>query len=236
MAAFNVEKITHVHHWNDTLFSFKTTRDTALRFKNGQFVMIGLEVNGKPLMRAYSIASANYEEELEFFSIKVPDGPLTSRLQHLKEGDEIIVSRKATGTLVIDNLEDGRNLYLIGTGTGVTPYRAMLPLLERAIAERGVDLVDVSSGGNVVADIPLGPGYQVPLATEVQIPILFAGVRGLLDEIPVDKIVEWEATYRDELQSQPELLAEIGKGVFTKELEENLTKSVKNSVSSFVGN
>ena len=71
MAAFNVEKITHVHHWNDTLFSFKTTRDTALRFKNGQFVMIGLEVNGKPLMRAYSIASANYEEELEFFSIKV---------------------------------------------------------------------------------------------------------------------------------------------------------------------
>jgi len=87
MAAFNVERITHVHHWNDTLFSFKTTRDTSLRFKNGQFVMIGLEVNGKPLMRAYSIASANYEEELEFFSIKVPDGPLTSILQKVQVGD-----------------------------------------------------------------------------------------------------------------------------------------------------
>ena len=86
MAAFNVERITHVHHWNDTLFSFKTTRDTSLRFKNGQFVMIGLEVNGKPLMRAYSIASANYEEELEFFSIKVQDGPLTSILQKVQVG------------------------------------------------------------------------------------------------------------------------------------------------------
>jgi len=93
MAAFNVERITHVHHWNDTLFSFKTTRDTALRFKNGQFVMIGLEVNGKPLMRAYSIASANYEEELEFFSIKVQDGPLTSILQKVQVGDEILISK-----------------------------------------------------------------------------------------------------------------------------------------------
>lgn len=93
MAAFNVERITHVHHWNDTLFSFKTTRDTSLRFKNGQFVMIGLEVNGKPLMRAYSIASANYEEELEFFSIKVQDGPLTSILQKVQVGDEILISK-----------------------------------------------------------------------------------------------------------------------------------------------
>ncbi len=93
MAAFNVERITHVHHWNDTLFSFKTTRDASLRFKNGQFVMIGLEVNGKPLMRAYSIASANYEEELEFFSIKVQDGPLTSILQKVQVGDEILISK-----------------------------------------------------------------------------------------------------------------------------------------------
>src|SRR5690606_7533801 len=83
MAAFNTEQVQSVHHWNDTLFSFTTTRDPALRFHNGHFVMIGLEVNGKPLMRAYSIASANYEENLEFLSIKVPDGPLTSRLQHL---------------------------------------------------------------------------------------------------------------------------------------------------------
>ncbi|MGB8809975.1 MAG: FAD-binding oxidoreductase, partial [Acinetobacter calcoaceticus] len=119
MAAFNVERITHVHHWNDTLFSFKTTRDTSLRFKNGQFVMIGLEVNGKPLMRAYSIASANYEEELEFFSIKVQEGPLTSILQKVQVGDEILISKKPTGTLVHDDLLPGKNLYLLSSGTGL---------------------------------------------------------------------------------------------------------------------
>src|SRR5690554_6477596 len=99
------ETVTSVHHWNDTLFSFKTSRDPGFRFKNGHFVMIGLESDGKPLMRAYSIASANYEEELEFFSIKVADGPLTSRLQQIQVGDEILVSRKPTGTLVLDNLD-----------------------------------------------------------------------------------------------------------------------------------
>jgi ferredoxin--NADP+ reductase len=126
MAAFNVERITHVHHWNDTLFSFKTTRDTSLRFKNGQFVMIGLEVNGKPLMRAYSIASANYEEELEFFSIKVQDGPLTSILQKVEVGDEILISKKPTGTLVHDDLLPGKNLYLLSSGTGLAPFLALL--------------------------------------------------------------------------------------------------------------
>lgn len=126
MAAHNVERITHVHHWNDTLFSFKTTRDTALRFKNGQFVMIGLEVDGKPLMRAYSIASANYEEELEFFSIKVPDGPLTSILQQVKVGDELLVSKKPTGTLVLDDLNPGKNLYFLSSGTGLAPFLALI--------------------------------------------------------------------------------------------------------------
>lgn len=126
MAAFNVERITHVHHWNDTLFSFKTTRDTSLRFKNGQFVMIGLEVNGKPLMRAYSIASANYEEELEFFSIKVQDGPLTSILQKVQVGDEILISKKPTGTLVHDDLLPGKNLYLLSSGTGLAPFLSII--------------------------------------------------------------------------------------------------------------
>ena len=126
MAAFNVERITHVHHWNDTLFSFKTTRDTSLRFKNGQFVMIGLEVNSKPLMRAYSIASANYEEELEFFSIKVPDGPLTSILQKVQVGDEILISKKPTGTLVHDDLLPGKNLYLLSSGTGLAPFLSLI--------------------------------------------------------------------------------------------------------------
>ena len=126
MAAFNTEQVLSVHHWNDTLFSFTTTRDAALRFHNGHFVMIGLEVDGKPLMRAYSIASANYEENLEFLSIKVQDGPLTSRLQHLKEGYTILVSRKPVGTLVIDDLRAGRNLFLFGTGTGLAPFMSII--------------------------------------------------------------------------------------------------------------
>jgi ferredoxin--NADP+ reductase len=118
--------VTSVHHWNESLFSFTTTRDQGLRFENGHFVMVGMEVDGRPLMRAYSIASANYEDELEFFSIKVPDGPLTSRLQNIKVGDELLISSKPTGTLVADHLLPGRNLYLIGTGTGLAPFMSII--------------------------------------------------------------------------------------------------------------
>ncbi|MER1968202.1 ferredoxin--NADP reductase [Castellaniella sp. GW247-6E4] len=126
MAAFNSEQVLSVRHWNDTLFSFKTTRDPGLRFHNGHFVMLGLEVDGKPLMRAYSIASANHEDNLEFLSIKVPNGPLTSRLQHLKAGDSILVSRKPVGTLVADDLVPGRRLYLFATGTGLAPFMSII--------------------------------------------------------------------------------------------------------------
>src|SRR5215469_5687112 len=101
MVALATEYVIDVRHWNDSLFSFRTTRDPGFRFDSGHFVMLGLEVDGKPLLRAYSIASASYEEQLEFVSIKVAGGPLTSRLQHLKPGDPIIVSRKPTGTLVL---------------------------------------------------------------------------------------------------------------------------------------
>ena len=126
MSNLNTERVLSVHHWNDTLFSFRTTRDPGLRFENGQFVMIGLEVEGKPLLRAYSIASANYAEHLEFFSIKVPDGPLTSRLQHLQEGQSIMVSKKPTGTLVVTDLKPGKHLYLLGTGTGLAPFLSLI--------------------------------------------------------------------------------------------------------------
>ncbi len=128
MSNLNHERVTSVHHWNDTLFSFTTTRDSSLRFKNGHFIMIGLqdEEKGRPLMRAYSIASANYEEELEFFSIKVENGPLTSKLQHIKVGDQIIVGSKPTGTLVLDHLIPGRNLYLLSTGTGLAPFISII--------------------------------------------------------------------------------------------------------------
>jgi ferredoxin/flavodoxin---NADP+ reductase len=118
--------VLSVHHWTDAYFSFTTTRDEGFRFDNGQFVMIGLETEGKPLMRAYSMASANWEEHLEFFSIKVQDGPLTSRLQHIKPGDSILVGRKPTGTLLISDLDPGRNLYLLGTGTGLAPWLSVI--------------------------------------------------------------------------------------------------------------
>lgn len=120
------EKVTHVHHWNDTLFSFRTTRKPTYRFKNGHFVMIGLLVDGKPLMRAYSIASANWEDHLEFFSIKVQNGPLTSRLQHLQVGDEVIMSERSVGTLVTDFLLPGKRLWLISTGTGLAPFMSII--------------------------------------------------------------------------------------------------------------
>ncbi len=126
MSNFNEETVLGVHHWTEDLFSFTTTRNPTFRFRSGEFTMIGIEVNGKPLMRAYSVASANYEDTLEFFSIKVSNGPLTSRLQHLQVGDPIMVSRKATGTLVIDNLYSGRNLYLLGTGTGLAPFLSVI--------------------------------------------------------------------------------------------------------------
>jgi len=126
MASFNKEQVTSIKHWNDTLFSFKTSRDPSFRFKNGHFIMMGLELEGRPLMRAYSIASANYEDELEFFSIKVPDGPLTSQLQNVKVGDEILLSRKPTGTLLQENLLPGKNLYLLSTGTGLAPFISII--------------------------------------------------------------------------------------------------------------
>ncbi|MFP5406621.1 MAG: ferredoxin--NADP reductase [Gammaproteobacteria bacterium] len=126
MSAFNEERVLSVHHWTDSLFSFTTTRDLSLRFNNGHFTMIGLSVDGKRLLRAYSIASPNYEEYLEFLSIKVPDGPLTSRLKHIQVGDAIIVGRKPTGTLVVDYLLPGRRLYLLSTGTGLAPFMSIV--------------------------------------------------------------------------------------------------------------
>lgn len=126
MAAVDTQKVLSVHHWNDSLFSFTTTRPDSLRFESGQFVMIGLEVDGRPLLRAYSIASANYDEHLEFFSIKVPNGPLTSRLQHLKVGDDLLVGKKPTGSLLVDDLKPGKNLYYLSTGTGLAPFLSLI--------------------------------------------------------------------------------------------------------------
>lgn len=126
MSTSNSQTVLSVHHWTDRLFSFTCTRDASFRFENGQFTMVGLEVAGKPLMRAYSMASANYEENLEFLSIKVQDGPLTSRLQHVKVGDQVLIGKKATGTLLADNLLPGKTLWLLSTGTGLAPFMSVI--------------------------------------------------------------------------------------------------------------
>ena len=158
MGKTSTEVVTDVFHWTDNLFSFKTTRETSLRFRNGEFLMLGLEVDGRPLLRAYSVASANYEDNLEFFSIKVADGPLTSRLQHLKVGDPILVGRKPTGTLVIDNLRDGRHLYLLGTGTGLAPFLSIIKdpetyeRFEKVVLVHGCRTVKELAYGDMIRD------------------------------------------------------------------------------------
>ncbi len=158
MSNFHTERVISVRHWTDRLFSFRTTRNASLRFRSGQFVMMGLQAEGKPLLRAYSLASAPYEDGLEFFSIKVPDGPLTSRLQHLAEGDEVLIGRKPTGTLLLDNLKPGRNLFLLGTGTGLAPYLSLVKApetyerFERDILVHGVSFVADLAYSDYLAD------------------------------------------------------------------------------------
>jgi ferredoxin--NADP+ reductase len=125
-AALNEERVLDVHHWNDSVFSFTTTRNAAFHFRNGHFVMMGLEVDGRPLLRAFSLVGANYDEHLEFYSIKIPDGALTSRLQHIEPGHRVLVGRKPTGTLLVDNLRPGKRLYLLATGTGLAPFLSII--------------------------------------------------------------------------------------------------------------
>jgi ferredoxin--NADP+ reductase len=153
MSAFYQEQVIDVRHWTDTLFSFSTTRDPGFRFQNGQFTMMGLEVDGRPLLRAYSMASANHEESLEFFSIKVPDGPLTSRLQSIQPGDTVLIGRKATGTLIADNLLPGSRLLLLSTGTGLAPFASIIK--DPDVYERYDDIVLVH-GCRQVSELTYG--------------------------------------------------------------------------------
>jgi len=155
------EEVLSVHHWNDTLFSFTTTRDPGFRFENGQFIMIGIKVDGKPLMRAYSIASANYEEHMEFFSIKVQDGPLTSRLQKIKPGDKLMVSTKPTGTLLVDALKTpAKHLYLLATGTGLAPFMSVIKdpevyeRYDKVILTHGVREVSELAYQDIIKELP----------------------------------------------------------------------------------
>ncbi len=199
MATILREEVTEVHHWTDRLFSFKTTRNPGFRFKNGHFTMIGLEREGKPLMRAYSMASANYEDELEFFSIKVPDGPLTSKLQNIRVGDELLVNSKATGTLVLDHLLPGRNLYLIATGTGLAPFMSIIkdPEIYEAF-----DKVILTHGCRTVDEL----AYQELITRELP-------NHEYLGEIIADKLLYYPTVTREKFRNNGRLtdLLRIGK-------------------------
>lgn len=127
LALPDAQTVTEVRHWTDQLFSFRVTRPRSLRFRSGEFVMIGLlGDNGRPILRAYSIASPSWDEELEFYSIIVPDGPLTSRLRHIAPGDQVILRPKPVGTLVHDALTPASRLWLFATGTGVAPFASLV--------------------------------------------------------------------------------------------------------------
>ena len=199
MSNLYTERVLNVHHWNDTLFSFQTTRDPGLRFHNGHFVMIGLEVEGKPLMRAYSIASANYEEHLEFLSIKVQDGPLTSRLQHLQVGDPLLVSRKPVGTLIVDDLLPGKNLYLLGTGTGLAPFMSIVK--DPTVYERFEKIVLVH-GVRLVSEF----AYRDYLSEDLH-------QHEFLGDLVRDKLIYYPTATREPFQNQGRLtdLIESGK-------------------------
>lgn len=204
MAAISTEKVLDVHHWTDTLFSFKTTRDPSLRFENGQFVMIGLEVNGRPLLRAYSIASANYEEHLEFFSIKVPDGPLTSRLKDLQPGQDIFVSRKPTGTLLLSDLRPARNLYLIGTGTGLAPF---LSLVKDPETWERFEKVVVVHGVRHVAELAYEQHLSEGLANDE-----------VLGELVRDKLIYFPTVTREPFRNNGRITTLIENGELAKRI------------------
>ena len=161
MSTVQNEEVIEIHHWTDSLFSFATTRNSGFRFRSGQFTMLGLDGPGQPILRAYSVASAPYEDRLEFFSIKVPDGALTSRLQHLAVGDRILVARKATGSLVLDNLLPGERLYLFGTGTGLAPFLSIIKDPEtyerfaQVILVHGCrETAELAYGDGIIASLP----------------------------------------------------------------------------------
>ena len=204
MSSFHHERVLSVHHWTNRLFSFTTTRDPGLRFSNGHFTMIGLKVDGKPLLRAYSIVSPNWENHLEFLSIKVQDGPLTSRLQHIKVGDDIIVGKKPTGTLLIDYLLPGKNLYLVGTGTGLAPWLAVTRDPE---TYEHFDKVVLAHGVRLVAELAYRELFEKDLFKHE-----------ILGEIVKDKLIYYPTVTREPFRNQGRVTDLINSGTFPQNI------------------
>jgi ferredoxin--NADP+ reductase len=188
MSAFFEERVLTVHHWTDTLFSFTCTRDPAFRFKSGQFSMIGLMVDGRPLLRAYSMVSANWEDTLQFLSIKVADGPLTSRLQHIQPGDTVLIGRKPVGTLLAESLLPGRTLYMLATGTGLAPFMSLIKDPETYAPFERVVLVH---GCRQVAEL----AYHEEIAHELH-------AHEFLGEFTQDKLLYYPTVTREPFRNQ----------------------------------
>jgi ferredoxin--NADP+ reductase len=198
------ERVIEVKHWNDSLFSFRTTRDPGFRFDSGHFVMVGLEVDGRPLMRAYSIASAHYEEHLEFFSIKVPDGPLTSRLRHISSGDEVLVSRRPTGTLVLNDLNPGKRLYLLGTGTGLAPF---LSIIRDPITYERFETVVLAHGVRRISDL----AYAEFLERELP-------AHEFLGDLVRERLIYYPSVTREPFRNQGRITDAIADGLMAQTL------------------
>jgi len=204
LSALRNEIVRSVHHWTEELFSFRTSRDKGFRFASGQFTMIGLRIDGKPLLRAYSIASAHYDDELEFFSIKVPDGKLTSRLKDLAPGDEILVGAKATGTLLLDSLTPGRNLYLLGTGTGLAPFLSLVR--DPDLYER-FEKVILVHGCRQVRDL----AYRSKLADELP-------ADEILGDMVRDKLVYYPTITREPFKNRGRITDLIANGTLASDV------------------
>ncbi len=198
MSTLSTQRVLSVHHWNDKLFSFRTTRDAGLRFINGQFVMLGLEHEGRPLTRAYSIASANHDEFLEFFSIKVANGPLTSKLQKLAVGDAVVVSRKPTGTLVLRDLRPGKHLYMLATGTGLAPF---LSLIQDPESYERFEKVVLVHGARTVSEL----AYRDFISHELPNHEFFA-------DLVRDKLIYYPTVTREPFLHQGRITAAIESG------------------------
>ncbi|SDE94680.1 ferredoxin--NADP reductase [Limimaricola pyoseonensis] len=206
----DAQVVTSVRHYTDSLFSFRVTRPQSLRFRSGEFVMIGLMGdNGKPLLRAYSIASPNWDEELEFYSIKVQDGPLTSKLQHIQPGDHLILRPKPVGTLVHDALIPGKRLWLFSTGTGFAPFASLLRDPETF---EKFEQVIVTHTCRDVAELTYGRELVESVKTDEML-------RELIGEENLDKLVYYPTTTREEspkmgrithLIENGELFADLG--------------------------
>jgi ferredoxin/flavodoxin---NADP+ reductase len=204
LSALRNEIVRSVHHWTEELFSFRTSRDKGFRFASGQFTMIGLKIDGKPLLRAYSIASAHYDDELEFFSIKVPDGKLTSRLKDLAPGDRVLVGAKATGTLLLDSLTPGRNLYLLGTGTGLAPFLSIVR--DPEVYER-FEKVILVHGCRQVRDL----AYRSKLADELP-------ADEILGDLVRDKLVYYPTVTREPFKYRGRISHLIENGTLARDV------------------